>query len=91
MIVTMADNNTAAVSRATNNAINHQPACRGKQFSIIVGNKKKKAAMKKKESAKKISSSDGDLLVSMEEQQDMDNLAAVRRGNKSANKKNKNQ
>jgi hypothetical protein len=87
MIVTMADNNTAAVSTATNNTINHQPGRRGKQFSIMVGNKKKKAAMKKKKIAKKNGSSKDDLLLSMEEQRDINNLAAVTRGNKTANKK----
>ncbi len=54
----MADNNTNAVSMATNNIINHQPAHRGK--CIMVDNEKKKAAMKKKTSAKEDGSSNGD-------------------------------
>jgi hypothetical protein len=90
MIVTMADNNTAAVSTATNNTKNHQPACMGKQFSIMVDNPKKEAAMKKTKSATKFCSSYGGSSLSMEEQRDIDNSAAVTRENKSANKKFKN-
>ncbi len=45
--------------------------------------------MKKKKSPKKTGSGDGDLLLSMEEQRDIDNSAAVMRGNKLANKNNK--
>ncbi len=52
-------------------------------------NKKKKAVTKKIKLAKKTGSSDGDLLLSMEEQRDIDNSAAVTRGNKLANESKK--
>jgi hypothetical protein len=55
----------------------------------MVDNKKKKAVTKKIKLAKKTGSSDGDLLLSMEEQRDIDNSAAVTRGNKLANKNSK--
>jgi hypothetical protein len=54
----------------------------------MADNKKKKAAMNKKQS-KKNSSIDNVLLLSMDEQRDIGNLAAITRGNKSPTKNNK--
>jgi hypothetical protein len=50
----MADINTAAVSTTTNNTLNHQPACRGKQFSITVDNKKKEGSHEEEKISKKM-------------------------------------
>jgi hypothetical protein len=88
MIVTMADNNAAAVSTATNNTINHQPACRGKQFSIMVDNEKKKAAMKKKKSTQKMALAT--VIYYYPWKSKDNNLVAVPKGNKSVNEKHKN-